>query len=222
MIGRLQRLSKEINKRGLLGGINWMFNRIWQRIIPQRIVIWFTDLMEINGEAFSLPDNVEITRYTREDEIEHCDYKRLVETRTELMGSNPIEFIKKRFSYGAQLWIIKVNGQFAGYHWTIVKDPLEQTFFPHTERDVNAIGVEIFEEFRGQGLYKILNDFMVITLKKEGFSRFYRTTYVWNKSSISAISKTHRKIGIARRFSIFGINNVLWYEMSNKLPAVKG
>jgi hypothetical protein len=214
MIRRLQRLSKEINKLGFGGGIKWLFI-IGRRIVPRRQVIWCIDLLGIDSESFSLPDNIEIKRYYKEDEIEHDDYVRLVETGTELMGSNARQLVKKRFSNGAQLWLIKENGQTAGYRWTIVKDPLTPTYIPHTETDVHGIGGELFEEFRGRGLFEILTKFHFITLKNEGFLRFYGETYEWNKSAVHSLAKTNRKVGVAKRFSIFGRNVVIWYEMSN-------
>lgn len=217
MIRRLRRLSKEIKKRGLWGGIKWLLIITKRKIVPHRQVIWFIDLREIDSETFSLPDNVEVKRYYREDEIEHADYIRLVETGTELMGSNAIQLIKERFNNGAHLWLIKENGQFAGYKWSIVKDPLTPTYIPHTEKDVHGIGGELFEEFRGKGLFEIFDNYQFIALKKDGFSRFYSETYEWRESAVRTLSKSkiRRKIGVAKRFSILGRNIVIWYEMSN-------
>lgn len=216
MLRRLSRLSKEIDKRGLLGGINWLLTTLIRRIFPHRQVIFFADLMEMDSNNLSLADNVEIKKYSRKDEIEHAEYIKLVETGTELMGSNAANLIEERFRNGGQLWVIRENGLFAGYGWAIVKDPLTPTFFPHTEKDVHHLAGEVFQEFRGREVFRILTQYMLIDYKKEGFSRFYGQVYEWNKASIRANSKFMRKIGVAKRFSILGREIVIWYEMLNK------
>jgi hypothetical protein len=216
MIRRLKRLLKEIGKRGVFGGIKWMTIEIERKIFPHRQVIWLVDLMEICDEKFALPDDIKIKRYNGEDEIEHGDYIRLVETGTELMGSNAKNIIKKYFNKGAQLWLMKKNGQLAGYKWSIVKEPLLPTYIPHTEKDVHGMAGEMFEEFRGKGLFQIFTNYQLIALKKDGFSRLYSESYVWDKLAVRALSKIYRKIGEATIFRIRGKKIVIWHEMLNE------
>lgn len=216
MFRRLKYLAKRIKTDGLVSGLRWLFVTIIRRIVPHRQVIWFVDLTKITSDEFSLPHNMFVKRFRSQDEMDEDDLNTLIKCRTELMGSATNEMINKRFKNGAVLWLIKEGDCIAGYSWTIVKDPITPTYIPHSEDDVHRIGSEIFSGFRGRNLFQLLTKYMLITLKKEGFKRFYSEAYLWNKQAISAMLKTdYRKIGVAKRFSLFGRNVVIWYEMSN-------
>lgn len=217
MIRRLKRLLKEIDKRGIFGGIKWLITTSYHRLLPQKQIIWCTDLTQMDAEGFSLPDNLKIQRFYSIDQVDKEDLKTLIECGTELMGSAASSLIRERFDKGAVLWLYKENGILAGYRWTIANNHVTPTYLPHTETDVHSIGEEIFPAFRGRNLFLLVRTSCRIIMKNEGFKRFYSETYLWNKRAVKAILKAGgRQFGIATMFSIFGKNVVIWHDMTCK------
>ena len=218
MFRRLKRIADIVRSEGLIAGIKWLIITLYHRVIPQKQVIWRTDLTETNSEGFSLPENIEIKRFYSIDQMEKEDLKTLIEDGTDLMGSAGRILIRERFEKGAVLWLLKVNGQLGGYRWTINNDHVNPTYVPHTEADVHSIGSELLPAFRGRDLFDLFRISSYITLKNEGFKRYYSETYLWNKRAVKSILKNspRKKIGIATRFRIFGKNVVVWHDMTRK------
>lgn len=214
---RLKRLVREIDKRGIFGGIKWLITTSYHRLLPQKQIIWCTDLTQMDTEGFSMPDNLKIQRFYSIDQIDKEDLKTLVECNTELMGSAASSLIQERFDKGAVLWLYKENGILAGYRWTIVNDHVTPTYVPQTKTDVHTIGEEIFPAFRGRNLFLLVRTSNRIIMKNEGFKRLYSETYLWNKRAVKAIIKARgRQFGIATMFSLFGKKVVIWHDMSGK------
>ena len=210
-----------VKSEGAIVGLTWLITTVYHRVIPQRQVIWLTDLTKVDSEGFSMPEGIEIKRYHSIDEIDKEDYKVLIERGTSLMGSAASILVRERFEKGAVLWLLRENGQLAGYRWTIINNHVTPTYFPHTETDAHSIGTEIFPDFRGGHMFRLFDEGLKTILKKEGSKRYYSETFLWNKRAVKAILKTSsRKIGIATRFSIFSKNIVIWHDMTTKTDLV--
>jgi hypothetical protein len=217
MLIRLKNLKEKIKSDRFLDSFRWFLVRRVRRIFPFRKVIWWTDLTELPEGKFELPENIKITRCISKDGMDKEDLKVLIESGTELMGTNAIKEIDKRFEKGATLWLIKENGCLAGYEWTMAKDSLTHTFVPHVESDIHALDIELFKDFRGRGLYEIHVEYLRNIFKNEGFKRLYFETHLLNKRALRAIMKKEPRIlGIARKFYLFGRNIVIWSEMCNE------
>ena len=204
-------------KYGFGDSIKWAWNRLLRKFFLKKQIIFFFELSEIDENDYDIPENVEIIIAKKENEVDLKYLKKLIESNTELMGMDAKNMIEERFSSGAWLWLMIMDGILVGYSWTISKDPLRSTFLPYTEKDVHNIGTEFFEEFRYRGLLRILSTYRFVKLKQEGFIRYYTETYEWNKAAIRAIEKDKmQKLGIAKKRKSFGRNIVIWYEMYNK------
>jgi hypothetical protein len=217
MFRRLKALYLKVKSNGFVYASKWLITTLYHRLIPQKQIIWYTDLTEIDSEGFSMPDNVVIQRFYSADQVDKEDLKTLIECGTDLMGSAGSILVRERFNKGAVLWLLKENGRLAGYRWSIINNHVTPTYFPHTETDVHSIGIEIFPGFRGGDLFRLFHEGTKVVLKKEGSKRFYSETHLWNKRAVKAYSKTNsHKIGIATRFSVFGKNVVIWHDMTGK------
>jgi RimJ/RimL family protein N-acetyltransferase len=217
MIRRFKHIFNIIQSEGIIVGLRWLFQTIYHRAIPQKQIIWFADLTEIDDTDFCLPAEIEIRRYTSRKELSKEDYEALVENGTALMGSAARILIDQRLEKGATLWLLKENGSLAGYRWTIVKDTLLGTYVPHTDLDVHEFGVEVFSGYRGRNVFQVFVKHALITLKNEGYKRFFTEVHIWNARSMKAMSKTDlKKIGLARRFQFWGRNIVIWCDIYNK------
>lgn len=218
MLRRLKVICRKFKSDGIINCFNWLRIFLYRRIIPQKQVIWYTDLTRLNTKGFILPDNLKLERYDSMEKISEVDLKSLLEFNSDLMGSATSILIPERFQKGAVLWLLKENGQLAGYRWTIVNNHVTPTYFPHTANDVHSIGIEILPNYRGRDLQDNFQKQMWITLKNEGFHRFYSETHLWNKRAIKAFLKTGQaKVGTATRFYFLGKNIVIWHDMSNKI-----
>lgn len=217
MLRRLKRIQGVVRSQGIIAGLGWLIRTIYHRVIPQKQAIWFADLTVVDDKNFSLPAGVEIKRYTSRQELTETDYKMLLAKGTALMGSATHILIDERLKNGAVLWLLKENGNLAGYRWTIVRDTLLGTYVPHTELDVHEFGVEVFSGYRGKKIFQMFVKHALITLKHEGYKRFFTEVHLWNERSMKAMAKTDlRKIGVASRFNVLGRNVVVWYDMYNK------
>lgn len=218
MLRRFKVIYRKIRSDGLISGMSWLIITLYHRVIPQKMVIWFTDFTLIDDEGFSLPDDLKIQCFHSIDQVNKEDLKILMECKSELMGSAASVFIPDRFNKGGVLWLYKVGGNLAGYCWTIVNNHVTPTYFPHTDADVHCVGTEIFPVFRGGDLFRLFDEGIKINLKKEGARRYYAESYLWNIRAVKAHLKTSaRKIGIATIFSVFGKNVVIWHDVSSKI-----
>jgi hypothetical protein len=215
-------LAKIIKLDGFIPSMRWLFFEIFPKIVPQRKTIWVRDITEIEEEGFELPPNITTMPFRSCEEMEEGDLKLLIESNTELMGRRAEYIIKERFDKGAVLWLIKEDGRLVGYRWIIAKDPLYPTYFPHMESDIHGIDAEFFKDSRGKGLTGITQKKTMIALKQEGFKRWISEISPRNKSSIRANLKMgHQQIGVARRFSLFGRDIVIWSDMCNKEKKIR-
>jgi hypothetical protein len=200
----------------MIGGIKWLTAKLHFILIPQKQVIWCDDLTKMDAEGFVLPENLKIERYYSIDQISKEDLESFLQQDSDLMGSASSKLLRERLSKGAALWLLKENNHVCGYWWTIANNHVTPTYLPHIDTDVHAIGVELFESFRGRGhLFRHFIKAIQLTLKEEGFKRYYAETYLTNKRALNAIFNVgEHKVGTASRFSLFGKNVVIWHEMS--------
>ena len=121
MFRRMKVLYLRVRSDGITAAIRWLITTVYHRTIPQKQVIWCTDITEINPEGFSIPDNLKIKYFYSIDQVDKKDLKTLTEYGgTELMGSAARSIIHDRFAKGAVLWLLKEDGKLAGCRWTIV------------------------------------------------------------------------------------------------------
>ena len=218
MLRRLKRLAEIIRSEGFVAGMKWLLMAMHHRFIPEKQVVWCNDLTAFDANGFKLPDHVEIQRFYSIDQMSKEDLKILMDCKSELMGSAASILIHERFNKGAVLWLLKENRHIAGYRWTIVNNHVTPTYVPHTKTDVHSVGAELFVEFQGRSLIDLFLKSTLITLKDEGFKRYYAETYLQNKRALKAFSRIGlHKIGTASRFSIFGKNVVIWHDVSEEI-----
>jgi hypothetical protein len=219
MLRRLKAIYRVIKTDGLYTGVKWLIVTVYHRLIPQKQIVWCTNLMQREDLAeFVLPDHLSFQRYQAMDQIGKEDLRAFLACSSILMGSATFIIMHERFNKGAILWMLKVNGQVAGYWWTIANNHVTPTYLPHTSKDIHAIGIELFEGFRGGRLLKTFSQAVQSTLKKECYQRYYAETYLWNLNAIKAFQRIGDcKVGTATRFGFFGKNVIIWHEMSETL-----
>jgi GNAT superfamily N-acetyltransferase len=201
----LERLLTFYKKHGASGTIE-RFLVIPIRIIRGRSVVFYVDLNTIERT-----DNIEqnvIEEKKGEGDLSEMDMKRLIYLR----GDKVIKKImKKRFSEGGVLWLLKQHGKIASICWTTTGMTLQKFPLPLGRDDVHYFDVETFPEFKGKGLAPLLINKTLENFKSQGLFRAYIDVKIWNKTSLSFVGKTlFKEFGTARMLKIFNKNIAIW------------
>lgn len=217
MAKRLKTVFSRIRADGPAAAAAWVLRTLYFRIIPQKQVVWCTDLADYVPDT-AIPETITFKRIPAFHDLDEADYETLVGRSSELMGMSQCAFIRKKFDQGAVLWLIMAQGRLAGYRWTLFHDRVSSSvFFPHSEGDVHSVGAELYPDFRGKNIYQMSNTYLKSTLKNEGYRRLLSETYVWNKRAIRALLKEgNRPVGIATKFRLGNTMIVIWHDRTGE------
>jgi GNAT superfamily N-acetyltransferase len=121
--------------------------------------------------------------------------------------------IKERFGQGASLWLIRSDGQLAGFGWTIQGRTLEPHYFRLGSGDVHLFDFLVFPRFRGLGINPLLVRSILGRLALECHGRAFIEAAEWNHPQLSSLARTpFHRLGSARKFTILGHTVVRWKE----------
>jgi len=129
-----------------------------------------------------------------------------------LMGpGRSLPFLEHFFGYGAHLWIAKLNKNIVGLKWTL-KSGFNGFFcIPIENKAVVSLAEQVFEPFRGQGLWAEITACILSKLKEEGVSRVYFGVHCRNKSMLRAVKKANiQMVGRVLTFGLPGFHLSLW------------
>jgi len=117
----------------------------------------------------------------------------------------------ERFRQGASLWLIRCDGNLAGYGWTITGCTVEPHYYPLGANDVHLFDFLVFPEYRGRNLNPNLLNFILSQLAAERLTRAYIEVREWNHPQLKSLAKTSFKLlGVARKATLFGLTFVQW------------
>jgi len=202
------RFAKYYKKHGLLKTFQKVCQDVQHLFFKSQMVLYYAELKELPDTGLSLPQNINIECRRTYDDAYLSDMQKLTDYRSEKLLTKKI---KDRFEKGAVLWIIKQDGAIAGFIWSIRGKTVKPYYIPLTPDDVFLFDVEVFDTFRGRGLYPLLTNYMVGKLKSEGVIRAFGDIRAWNASSILGAKKTYfHKLAEVRTFNIFGRNITMW------------
>jgi len=157
-----------------------------------------------------LPDDLSVEVKHSREEIAPEDWERM------LNFWNPdlcARSYPERFQQGASLWLIRSQGNLAGYGWTIVGRTLEPHYYPLGENDVHLFDFLVFPEYRGRNINPLLLDSILNDLAAQRRSRAYIEVREWNHPQLKSLAKTSFKLlGVARKATLFGITFVQWTD----------
>jgi len=200
-----ERLQTFYRKYGIVGIIKRLLV-IPLRAVKDRNVVFYVDLNTIE-KTNNIEHNI-IEERRREGDLSEMDMNRLICLR----GDQVIKkTIKKRFSEGVVLWLLKQNGTIASFCWTSIGMTPQKFPLPLGMDDVHYFDVETFPEFRGKGLAPLLINKSLERFKDQGLSRAYIDVKIWNKASLSFVGRTlFKEFRTMRILKIFGKNIVIW------------
>lgn len=207
----LIRLKHYYSKEGLIRTIYRVFQKTKEFFFKKPDVLFFVDLETLEDEECAIPHNFKVECLKSEDEILRGDLTVMYEN----IDKDIIKyFMEERFSQGALLWLIKVDGTPVGYVWSIERSTIRPHYFPSTVNDVHFFDNLIFEKYRGRSINSALIKYVLNELKRNGIVRAFIETNITNNSEISSLSKTaFQKFGLARKIHIGRYNFVIWSEI---------
>jgi len=211
---QLKRFFRFYQENGMMNMIQRIRVIFVRHFFQNKTILFYFDLVELKENDCPLPVNYEIERKKNKSDLSEEDLNTFMAQRGKYCGAEKVKSqIEVRFKKKAQFWLIRKNEQFAGFLWSIRNGYVAPFFIPLTLNDVVLFDIETFPEFRGAGINPLLMKYTFHELKKEGVARVYITVKVWNSSSIRAMEKTgFKRIGIAKKFKIFGHDITMWYK----------
>jgi ribosomal protein S18 acetylase RimI-like enzyme len=206
------RFIRYYRRKGIVNTICHAFQKIRELLFRKPDILFFVDLPRLKNEEYIISDNVGVECVRSEAEISKQDLNMLFEHISEKIFAY---YMEERFSKGALLWLVKVDGMLAGYIWSIAQRTIKPYYFPMTEKDVHLFDNFIFEELRGRGINQALVNYVLAKLRKKGLARAFIETNVANTPEIRALAKTgFVKFGLGRKYHIHGYCVAIWSKVT--------
>jgi CelD/BcsL family acetyltransferase involved in cellulose biosynthesis/GNAT superfamily N-acetyltransferase len=166
-------------------------------VYEEPYIFYYTDLTERKSTGSILPAGISIECCKSDADISQQDRKALL---AHLMEKNLRRNIEERFAKGALFWLVKVDGELAGFIWTIRGATVEPYINPLTADDVHLCDNLMFEEFRGRGINKVLLNFVLYEMQKQHCVYVYCETHITNTPEIRTLAKEDfHKRGLAKK-----------------------
>jgi len=179
--------------------------RTWS---ANRMVILYRDIPAEPFPTSDLPSCLKVERKRSEADLSAQDLHQITSFWNPKLAQ---QNIKERFGLGASLWLIRSEGNLAGYGWTLQGCTVEPHYFPLGERDVQFLDFHVFPKYRGRAMDWVLVNHIISELAADGCKRAYGEAAEWNKASLSSFAMTSfRRLGLARKFTVLGHTLVGW------------
>jgi ribosomal protein S18 acetylase RimI-like enzyme len=191
-----------------------------QGLFSSRSVLFYCDLATQGTPLRDLPSFLMVERKKSSAELSSEDLREMTSFwNPKLAHQN----MKERFGLGASLWLIKSRDKLAGYGWTLQGGTVEPHYFPLGQDDVHLFDFHVFPNYRGQGMNPILVTHILRSLAGEGACRAFIEAAEWNQPQLSSLTKTpFRRLGVAKKTTIFGHPHVWWVENDSLQQIVSG
>jgi hypothetical protein len=179
-------------------------------LFSSRSVLFYCDLSTLTTPPAGLPSVLKVERKISSSELSPKDLNEMTSFWNPKLAQRNM---KERFGRGASLWLIKCDDRLAGYSWTIRGRTIAPSYFPMAEDDVQFFDWLVFPEFRGRAIHWFLITQILHRLRGEGAARAFGDAAEWNEASLSSYKMTpFRRLGVARKLTIFGRTIVFWAE----------
>ena len=154
------------------------------------------------------PNHLKVERIQSPEETDERDLRLILNFWNPSLAHQDLA---ERFKAGATLWLIRSEGQLAGYGWTLTGHTMRPYYVPLGANDVHLFDYLVFPEFRGRRINPALVNHILAQLSREGRSRAFIEVAEWNQAELKSLGKTpFRALGLARKKSLFGRTIVDW------------
>jgi ribosomal protein S18 acetylase RimI-like enzyme len=170
-----------------------------------RSVLFYCDLCAL-GPAAQMPSGLRVERHRTQDDLSPQDLQEITSFwNADLARRN----LNERFGLGASLWLIRLEGKLAGYGWTLQGRTVEPHYFGLGPDDVHLFDFHVFPQYRGRKINPLLVSYILHALAQECRGRAFIEAAEWNQPQLASLrNTTFRRMGFARKFTIFGYTSV--------------
>lgn len=177
-------------------------------LFTNRMVLFYCDLPVRESRSHQVTIDAQVEEKRTSADLKPGEWKALTaEWNPEVVSRK----IGERFARGAQLWTVSVEGQMAGYGWTLRGSTIEPHYFPLGAQDLHLFDFHVFSRFRGRGINPYLVRSILNRFSSQTGGRAYIEAAEWNRSQLSSLGKTpFQYLGTARKCSFWKVILVSW------------
>jgi len=173
-----------------------------------RMVLYYCDLTTESSPAVDMPGSLNVEQKRNLADLSAQEVEALTTFWNPRQASHNLA---ERFNRKAILWLIRLDGELAGYGWTLRGETIEPHYFPLAPCDAHLFDFHVFAQYRGRGINPLLVGHILRSLASDGCSRAFIEAAEWNGSQLASLSKTaFRRLGWARKLTIFRQPIILW------------
>ena len=206
----ISRFGEYFQRNGLRATGRRLGLAITRTLFSNRMALYYCDLTAQGSLMTDLPSSLRVERKRNEAELNSEELQEITSVWNPKLARRNIE---ERFALGASLWLIKFDGNLAGYGWTLRGRTVEPHYFCLGLDDVHLFDFHVFPTYRGLGVNPSLVNYILRSLAKESQGRAFIEAAEWNRAQLTSLKKTpFRRLGWARKRSIGGLTIVWWAE----------
>jgi len=206
----IPRLTDYYRRHGFAATVRRAWVSVQRSLFSSRSVLFYCDLATQTSPPRELPTFLRVERIKSLAELNPEDLEAMTSVwNPKLVRQN----MKERFDLGASLWLIKSHDKLAGYGWTLQGRTVEPHYFPLGKDDVQFLDFFVFPKYRGRAIDWFLMTQILLRLAVEGLGRAFGEAGEWNQASLASFKMTpFRRLGLARKLTIFNCTIVCWTE----------
>lgn len=206
----LSRVTDFYGRHGFLSTARRVTVGVRRALFSNRMAIFSCDLLSPVISTVHLPAAIVVQRIASLSELTPADLQRMTSFWNSALAEKNI---RERFEKHSSLWLMKVNGNLAGYGWTLRGTTIEPYFFAIVQTDIHLFDFHVFPEFRGNGFNPLLVNFILGYLACEGKGRALIEAAEWNTAQLSSLRKTpFRQIAWAKKSAISHRPIIQWAQ----------
>ena len=204
----ISRFSDYYRRHGVWATVRRVGLAAWRALFSNRSVLFYCDLAKLTSPPADLPSFLKVERKRTSAELSPEDLDEMTSFWNPKLAQRNM---KERFGKGASLWLIKSYDRLAGYGWTLQGSTIEPHYFPLGSDDVQFLDFHVFPKYRGRAMDWFLMTQILHKLAAEGLARAFGEAGEWNQASIASFKMaSFRRLGVAKKWSIFGRTFVCW------------
>ena len=153
----ISRFRFYLRRHGALATIRRGRTALRHALSSSRMIVFYCDIPVQGSPVSDLPSSLSVERKTNQSELSPQDLDDITNFWNPELARRDL---RDRFLQGASLWLIKREGQLAGYSWTIRGRSIADYYFPMAKDDVQLFDFYTFPRFRGRSILWFLVNYI--------------------------------------------------------------
>jgi GNAT superfamily N-acetyltransferase len=214
----IPRLAAYFKRHGLSATLRRFGLAVRRALFSNHMVLFYCDLSALSLSAAGLPNRLKMERYKTQTDITGQDLQEITSFWNPQLACRNIS---QRFALGASLWLIRFDGQLAGYGWSLQGRTVEPHYFLLGQDDVHLFDFQVFPQYRGQGINPLLVGHILQNLALECRGRVFIEAAEWNRPQLASLRRTpFCRLGLASKITLLRRTVVCWDGLRyNKLES---